>query len=255
MRGRSTAGRVLVGVLAALTGLAVWAGRAAAQEDSVHIDSPYRWIERSFRVGVVGGYVAADRGGMELGPGPTEIFGARTRARLSSPLSLEGGVVFGSSDRYVVDPRLPMGPATVDTVSTNWMLLEAAMQFAFTGARTWHGIQPYAIVGAGFLVGLDEGESAYFDEEEEETPQVIEDLRFAIETAPAVQVGLGLEIKPAERWGIGLEFRDHLWRLTTPDGFFTEEVLDRIEELGLRAPRDTDWTHNLEFTIGVWRYF
>lgn len=253
MRGRSTAGRMLVGALGALSVLAVGTGRAAAQEDSVHIDSPYRWIERSFRVGAVGGYMSADRGQMQLGPGPSELFGARARVRISSPLSLEGSALFGSSDRYVIDPRLSMGPAPVDTVNTSWMLLEGAMQFAFTGARTWHGIQPYALVGAGFLVALKEGESGYFDEEP--VPGVAESLRFTVETAPAVHAGLGFEVKPAERWGLSFEFQDHLWRLTTPDGFFTQDVLDRIEELELPAPRQTDWTHNLEFTIGVWRYF
>lgn len=248
MKGRRSRRGIVAALVAALMALAV-AGPLAAQEDSVRIDTPYRWIERSLRIGLVGGYVLADRGVSELGAGSTVAGGARIRARISSPISLEGSVQYGGSDRFVVDPRLESGPAPVDTVSSGWLLVEAAMQFAITGARTWHGIQPYAVVGAGLLLGVDEETSPVFEESE------LADLRFDLGTTPVVQAGLGFEVKPADRWGIGFEARDHLWRISTPDGFFDSEVLDRIEELGLPAPRDTDWTHNLELSVGVWRYF
>lgn len=248
MEGRRSRSGILVAVVTVLVGLGA-AGPVAAQEEDVEIDTPYRWIERSLRIGLVGGWMSADRGVSELGPGSTVAGGARIRARISSPISLEGSLQYGASDRFVVDPRLETGPAPVDTVSSGWVLAEAAMQFAFTGARTWHGIQPYAVVGAGLLFGVDEETSPVFDEAE------LADLRFDLGTTPVVQAGLGFEVKPADRWGIGFEFRDHLWRLETPEGFFDAEILDRIEELGLQAPRDTDWTHNLELSVGVWRYF
>lgn len=248
MSGRWTGSTLLVALAAALAGLG-GAVPAAAQQDTLAIDTPYRWIEPSVRVGLVGGYVQANRGVSELGPAPSALGGARFRARISSPISLEFGALYASTDRFVIDPRLTSGPAPVDTVGTEMVLAEAAMQFALTGARTWNGIQPYALVGGGLLFGVSEEASPVFADPE------LSNLRFDLGTTPMVQVGAGFEIKPAEQWGIGLEFRDHLWRLETPEGFFEPEVLDRIEELGLRAPQDTDWTHNLEFSVGVWRYF
>lgn len=248
MSGRWTGSGILVALAAAIAGLAA-AGPAEAQQDTVAIDTPYRWIERSVRVGVVGGYVQANRGVSELGPGPSVVGGARFRARVSSPVSLEGGFLYGSSERFVVDPRLEGGPAPVDSAGVDWVLAEAAVHFAVTGARTWHGIQPYVVVGGGLLFGVSEEASPVFAEPE------LSGLRFEVGTSPVVQAGAGFEVKPAEAWGIGVEFRDHLWRLETPEGFFEPEVLDRIEELGITAPQDTDWTHNLEFSVGVWRYF
>lgn len=248
MSGRWTGSTPLVALAAALLGLAA-AGPAAAQQDTVTIDTPYRWIEPSVRVGPVGGYIQSNRGVSELGPAPSVVGGARFRARISSPISLEFGALYASTDRFVIDPRLASGPAPVDTVGTEMVLAEAAMQFALTGARTWHGIQPYAVVGGGLLFAVSEETSPVFADPE------LSELRFEIGTTPVVQAGVGVELKPAERWGIGIEFRDHLWRLETPEGFFEAEVLDRIEELGLTAPQDTDWTHNLEFSVGVWRYF
>lgn len=228
---------------------------AAAQEGGggaqTTIDTPYRWIERSLRVGIAGGYVAADRGISELGPGSTPVLGARGRARISSPLSLEAGVLAGRSDRFVVDPRLPGGPAPVDTVDVTWLLAEAAVQFALTGARTWHGLQPYLLVGGGFLVGIDDPVSPRLPAPEQGEPPV----RADVGVSPVVQAGAGAEWKVGERWGIAFEARDHLWRISTPDAFFQEEVLDRIEDADLPAPQDTDWTHNLGLTVTVWRYF
>lgn len=256
MRGRTSGAIAPAPVLILLAGLlALGAAPAAAQAgdgaDSLRIDTPYEWIQRSLRVGVFGGYVSADRGVSELGPGSSATFGARIRARISSPISLEAGFGYGSSDRFVVDPRLAGGPATVDTVASRWVLAEAAMQFALTGNRTWHGIQPYVLVGGGFLVGVDEPRSPRL------TPADPNDapVRFEIGVAPVVQAGVGFEWKVSERTGIGFELRDHLWRVSTPDGFFEQEVLDRIESQNLRAPQDTDWTHNLGLSVSVWRYF
>lgn len=237
--------------LAAFGTLVVPDGVAAQEEGAgeERIDTPYRWIERSFRVGFVGGYLDASRTRLDLGPGNSPVAGLRSRVRVSSPISLEFGALVGDSDRPVVDPRLEAGPAPVDTASSTWLLTEAAMQFALTGARTWHGLHPYVLIGGGFLFGVSEDVSPVFDEPD------LQDFRHDIEIMPVVKAGVGTEWLVNERWGISFELRDHLWRITTPEGFFEPEVLERIETLDLAAPEDTDWTHNLEFSVGVWRYF
>lgn len=185
-----------------------------------------------------------------MGPGSSAVLGARLRARLSSPLSLELSFGFGSSDRFVVAPDLPMGPSVVDTVGVDWLLAEVAFQLALTGARTLHGLQPYVLFGAGFLKGLSEEQSPLLP-----LPLVGPPTRFEINTAPVAQVGFGVEWQAGGRIGIGFEVRDHLWRLKAPDGFFTQPVLDRIEELGVPAPKDSEWTNNVELSASIWYYF
>lgn len=249
--GTSAAALLLLLPALLVLGAVPASAQAGGEADGEQIDTPYRWIQRSLRVGVFGGYLSADRGRFELGPGPTPILGARARARISSPISLELGFGYGSSDRFAVDPTLPQGPAPVDTVPSRWLLAEAAVQFAVTGARTWHGIQPYALIGGGFMLGVDEPRSPVLPEPGPNEPGI----RADVEIAPVVQAGLGAEWKISERMGIGFEVRDHLWRVTTPEAFFEEDVLDRIENLELPAPQETDWTHNLGFSVSVWRYF
>jgi len=211
------------------------------------IDTPYRWIDKGFRVGLYSGYLATDRGTLPFGPSSTQITGARLRARVSSPLSFELNVGIGKSDRFVVDPRPETGPVLADTVSLDFFVVQAAFQVALTGARTWHGVQPYILFGAGFVRATNQEVSGIF-------APIEQSLRFELNTAPALELGAGAEFRPNDRFGISLEARDQLWRLKAPTGFFDVAVLDRIEKAGTTAPRETDWVHNLELTVGLYYY-
>lgn len=242
----------LFGLLVLLPLLAVPVALESQQEGvGERIDTPYRWIPRGFRGGLYGGWVATDRGQLNLGPSPSVVFGGRLRARVSTPLSLEANIGYSPSERWVVDPRPESGTglSAVDTVGLDRVVLQGAMHFALTGARTWHGLQPYVLVGAGLVVGVGEETSEVFESSD------LEPFRYEMNSSPAVQAGVGVEWLIGDRFGLGLEVRDHLWQISTPDGFFRSDVLNQIEELGLPAPRDSDWTHNLEFGVTLWHYF
>lgn len=232
--------------LAALLLLAL-APAADAQEAT--IDSPYRWAPERLRVGVGAGYLGTSRGTLRFGPGPSAFLGARFRARVSSPLSIEAGAAIGESDRFVVDPRLETGPAPVDTVSSTWVATHFGLHVALTGARTWNRIQPYVMFGGGFVSGVREEESEVFAD------SALADFRYEIGTAPVFRLGAGAELRPSRRLGVGLELRDHLFRLKAPEGFFDDEVLQAIEEVGAPAPESTQWTNNLELGLTLWYYF
>ena len=246
-------GRFAAGIALAVLFVAglVRPGAAGAQEtaEPERIDTPYDWIDGGFRLGAYGGYIATNRGEMELGPGSTALFGGRLRARVSSPLSIEIGVGYGSSDRYIIDPRLETGPAVVDTTDTDWLLIEGGFQIALTGARTLHRIQPYFVLTGGVLQGLNEG-----DYDALSSPGDLP-FRYEIGTAGVIGAGVGLEWLPFDGVGFGFEVRDHLWRIATPDGYFQLDVLRNYEELGLPAPRESQWTHNFEFSISGYYYF
>lgn len=212
------------------------------------IDTPFRWIERGFRVGLYGGYVVANRGQLNMGPGPTPIVGTRIRVRLSSPLSLELNFGYGfNSDLYLVDPRTPEYPAPVDTVGVTWALLEAGFQFSFTGDRTWKGWQPYLLLEGGLFFGLSQ----------EPTNKIGIPRRpflFRIGTQPAIDFGLGVE-RPMGKVGVAFEIRSHLWRTKPPEGFFFPQTLLDLAENNLPAAQASDWTLNFEFSLAFYYYF
>jgi len=230
----------------AFAGLVLQPATARAQEES--IDTPYRWIERGLRLGLVGGYTFTNRGDPPFGPGSSPFSAARLRARLSSPLSLELGVGYGNSDQWVIDPRLEGGPAVVDTVSADWLIIEGSMQMALTGSRSYHRLQPYVVIGGGVLLGLSTETSDVLA-----SPQ--QPFVFDIGTSPMLNFAVGAEFDVSGRLGLAFEARDNLWRLTTPDGWFTLRVLENLLDSGSPAPSDKKWTHNFELTAGLYYYF
>jgi len=224
----------------------VFPAGSAGQES---IDSPYRWREKGFRIGLFGGYHAANRGTLDFGQGPAPIGGARLRLRASSPLSFEVGAGYAPAERWVVDPGLETGPAVVDTLAAGWLRTEIGAQLALAGSRTWNGIQPYATFGAGFVFGVNEGASEVFSD------PVLEPFRYDISTAPLLHLGLGFEIFPSEKIGIGFEVRDYLIRLSAPDAFVLPAILDLLESNGAPSPPAKAWQHNFEFGMSIWYYF
>lgn len=221
-------------------------GAAAAQE---RIETPFDWIEGSLRVGAYAGNFSGARGSMDIGPGSTSVFGVRLRTRVSSPLSLEIGFGMGNSERYVIDPRLPTGPAPVDTVDANWFIIQGGFQIALTGARTLHQLQPYVVLMGGILNGRGETVSDSMMSVEDQA------FRYRIGTAGVFTAGAGVEWLPTEKIGVGFELRDHLLRIKAPPGFFDADVLQNIEDLGLQAPTESEWTHNLELSASIYYYF
>ena len=234
-------------IVTALAALALYP--AALEGQAERIDSPFRWRERGFRVGLFGGYHAGNRGGLEFAQGPTSVTSAKMRVRASSPLSLELGATYGAADRWTLDVLAGGGPAIVDTVAAGWLRADAGAQIGLTGARTWNGIHPYGLIGGGFVFGIDEGAS------EALADQALEPFRYDISTAPHIYVGFGFEIFPSEKIGIGFEVRDYLVRVTAPEGYLFSTTLDLFEASGATAPESTVWGHNPEFGITIWYYF
>lgn len=225
--------------------------RARAQQEGgpPSIDTPYRWLDGSFRVAPYAARLETGRGNLELGPESTQLYGARARIRLTGPISLEGNFGYASSQRSIIDPRAPGGPTAVESVPFRWIVAEGVAQLALTGQRTWYGIQPYVLIGGGMALAVDEPRSQALSDSADAA------FRFEMNAAPTAVAGAGAEWRVSETIGVGFEVRDHLWRLKTPEGFFREDVLDNIEEANTPAPEETQWTNNLEFGISLWYYF
>ena len=212
------------------------------------IDTPYRWIERGFRIGLYGGYIFTNRGMLNMGPGSTPIVGTRMRVRLSSPLTLEINIGYGfDSDLYLLDPRAAQYPAPVDTVGVTFALLTGGLQFSFTGARTWHGWQPYFLLEGGVFFGLSQDPT-----NKVQIPR--SPFLFEIGTQPVVDFGLGAE-RQMGKVGLAFEVRSHLWRFVAPDGFFLPNILLDLGERGLPVAQESDWTFNFEFSLALYYYF
>lgn len=218
-----------------------------AQQES--ITSSYEWVERSARTGPTIGYIFTNTGQYGVGPQSSADLGARIRARVSSPLTIEGSFVWANSTRQSLNPFAEGGAAITETVPLDYLLLEAAVQLSFVGARSINRFQPYMLLGGGIIIGLNEGSASDLSE------IGLERYRWKLGTQPVGLIGLGTEWHFASRFSAGFEVRDHIWRLKAPEGWFDLQVLDAIAEAGLPPPKESEWTMNFEFGLTIWWYF
>lgn len=232
-----------------IAAIVLFATPAAGLAQQERITSSYEWVEHSARVGPTVGYMFTGEGQYGTGPYSSGILGARIRARVSSPLSLEGSFVWGNSRRASFNPFAEGGAGVTDTIPLDYLLLEGAVQLSFVGQRSIKRLQPYMVLGGGVIIGLNEGVGDDF------AGIGLERFRWKLGTQPVGLVGLGAEWHFANRLSTTFEARDHIWRLKAPDGWFDLAVLDEIAEAGLPAPKESQWTHNIELSLTVWWYF
>lgn len=219
---------------------AVLLGPLAAPAAAQVIDSPYRFIDRTQSGGPFGGYVAAGRGAIGLGPESGPVFGGRYAIRLSGPLTIEGEAGYFRSTRTVMD-TIPADTTlrSIGQADLNLVLARAALRFNITGARTWHGLQPFLAFGGGLAVDAG-GDAAV----EEDLPQ---DVRFDYGTSFAGDVGAGIEWFLSPGVTIRLDGRNLLWRLRTPDAFL-------LGGRGQNLP-DREWAQNFFMSAGLSVHF
>jgi hypothetical protein len=201
------------------------------------IDSPYRFLTTRQAGSVFAGYLSTSKGALDLGPESGPFFGARYGINISGPFALEAELGYYSRTRMVWD-TVP-GDTTRRTVGDadfSVIVATGALRFNLTGARTYHGLLPYVLFGAGASIDISPQSSPDRD--------LPSDVRFDLGTGFAGALGGGLEWMPAEHFGLRLDGRALLWKLKTPRAFLLKGGQSRV------LPPD-EWAQNFAFTAGL----
>lgn len=214
---------------------------ASAQQ----IDSPYDFVEESQSAWLFGSAIFTDRGAIDIGPGSGFGIGAGYTVRLTGPFNLDARVVYVPTDRrvydltpadsaeLVVDPMA--GLEQIGTADLSLLLIDASLRFDITGPRTWHRLQPFALIGAGGVLRVSSDNAA--EEALPDTP----DLRVRFQNGFTGHVGAGVEWHLSERFTVRAEARDLLWKIHVPDGFFEPgRVID-----------DEEWVQTAHLSLGL----
>lgn len=225
-------------VLALATTLAVNTSDAAAQS----IDSPYRFLDHNQFAGGFAGYLQPSAGRIDGGPAAAPVFGASWGISVSGPFAVTVELAVAPTSRIVRDTAFVAADSTWAELGEADMTLAiamASMRFNITGARTWNGLQPFMLLGAGLVHDLS-GDAAI----EAELP---ENLRFDYGTSFAGQLGAGIDWFPSSRLSARLDARNMLWKLGVPEAFV-------LTESGRTLPR-SQWEQNLVATAGLFFHF
>lgn len=227
--------RPLVTLALALT-LLVLPSAVAAQV----VPSPYRYMEKGQEVSLFAGYLATDPGRFGFGPGDQQQLGARYSVVVSNAFSLEGlaSTMFGPRD--VVNPARDEGDRVIEEAEVRLVSLEARLQFALTGRRTWHGFQPFGFAGGGVSFDTlgDQDEDVLLDEED----------RYDFGTRLTGSFGGGFRFAVTQRWLVRVDAGLFLYKLGYPDGW-------REAALGFEGVPEDEWVSAKSISVGLaWRF-
>jgi hypothetical protein len=218
------------------------AGPAAAQS----VGSPYDFVRTSHGLHAYATYVFTDRGTIGTGPHSAPALGLGYGIRISGPFAFDSRIAFMPTSRtvFTVDPEADpdavredptVGLEEIGTADLSLLLADVSLRFNITGPRTWNNLQPYALLGAGAVVGLAADHAA-----EEGLPEDA-DLRVRFSNGVTGHFGGGVEWHIADRFTIRFDARDVLWRLHVPTGFITTaRVID-----------DRQWVQTAHLSIGA----
>lgn len=220
------------------TALAIHTADAAAQ----NLDSPYRFLDHKQFGGVFAGYLQPSEGRIGGGPTAAPLFGASWGIGVSGPFVFTVELAVAPTSRVVRDTAFVAADSTWAELGEADMTMAigmANMRFNITGARTWNGLQPFMLLGAGIVRDMSGA-----DDIEAELP---ENLRFDYGTSFAGQLGAGIDWFPSSRLSARLDARNMLWKLGVPDAFV-------LTENGRTLPR-SQWEQNLVATAGLFFHF
>jgi hypothetical protein len=218
-------------VAAALVGIAC--PRPASAQT---IPSPYAFVEERQEISGFVGYMSASTGTFGFGPKGGIMYGARYGLDLSGPLSLEAmaGVVDGRRD--VVSPSRPEGDRVIGEAETLLTVFDARLRLSATGARTWRGLTPFLLFGAG--VAFDRGKASAAD------ALLDTDEVFDFGTKFVAVAGPGVRWSISRSLAVRADATLTLWKITTPAGYGDQS-------LGLGSVAESEWANGLSFSAAV----
>lgn len=213
--------------------LALLLGSSAIEAQS--IPSPYRFVEKGQEAGIFSGYFSAASDRFGLGPKSAPAFGARYAVGLSGTIALETVATMAATPRDVVNPNRVEGDRVIEEAESLLTLLEARLRFALTGRRTWHGLQPFVLIGVG--VGWDsQGAQA-------EDALLADEDQFDFGTKFTGSFGGGFRYLITDRFHFRGDATAMLYQIGVPDGF-------REAGLGLGDVAESEWVTSNMLTLG-----
>jgi hypothetical protein len=213
-------------ILVCLGWLAPWRP-AAAQVGHDPAHSPYRDVLRGPMLRVTTGYFSGTRGKIPVGPTDGPTGGLRFEYPMGNLFTFASGIAYAQTDAFFFDPNDSL-PQAHGPINNDLMLFDLGLQASLTGAKTFHGFQPYvgASLGLVFGTGIGADSSGY---------------NFGTKFSYAPE--LGLRWYPARRVSVELGYRFVLYKLRYPLSY-RPNLLPVTDEL-------TEWTAHPWATFGI----
>jgi hypothetical protein len=204
------------------------------------ITSPYRFIDTKQHAGAFVGTISGGKGAVGLGSKSGPAAGLRYGLGIGGAFMVEAEAVYFPTSHAVLDTVVVDSAFTqLGTADQTLVVGTAALRLNLTGSRTWHGLQPYALLGGGAVIQARRDRAAV-----EMAPV---DARYDFGTSFAGTLGAGIEVFPSQRLAIRVDGRNLLWKIKTPAALLRSSI-------GTTLPTD-EWAYNLMASVGVSIHF
>lgn len=228
-------GRLLI-VAALLTNIPTV--HLVAQVGHDPLRSPFRDILLRSGPAIFVGHLSKDRGRAGAGPSNALTLGARYEMPAGRSLLLQFTAAYLRADRFIIDPFVDSTDPGRRTgpVRSDLLLADVGIELRLTGAKTWHGLEPYVGTALGFAFDIN-------------SPGDTTQSGYVFGTKLTLSGATGVRWYPSQRVHVNLDIRGQAWRLRYPSTFRTitpdgSRVVPLSEAL-------TDWTLHPWISIGL----
>jgi hypothetical protein len=220
--------RLLIALLLAAT-----AGALPAQQVGyAPTRSPYRDVDMTMELALLGGHFSATRDPAGVAPQSGQMWNLLYGWHAAGPLFLTGTFSRVGSMRHIIDPLA----LNRDRGSEAWPLyaVDGGMSVSLTGDRTYHGFMPVLNAGLGFI-------------SDRHTNSDIGEFQFG--TRFEFIWGATLRYIPARRWGVRVDFNNRFYSLGYPETYYVAGK-DGNTVVNPRLSKSF-WRNNPSLTIGI----
>jgi len=196
--------------------------------------SPYRDAPPSTGPVFFAGYFGGSRGNVPVGISDGNTWGVRYSFSFGST-SINLGAAYGQTTRQIVNPFVALKNNTSGPIDCDVVLLDAALQMAITGPKTWHGLAPYLGATVGVAVGSELGQDT---------------SGYSFGTKLTFGPVVGAKYYMGRRVSLSADFRAVFWRLSYPSQFKQPNTVDGGRVLSETAATNA-WTVHPWISLGL----
>ncbi len=220
--------RLLIALLLAASAAAL----PAQQVGYAPSKSPYRDVEKSMELALLGGHYSATPDPAGVAPQSGQMWGLLYGWHATGPLFLTGSFSRVASVRHIIDPLA----LNRDRGTEAWPLyaIDGGLALSLTGDRTFHGFMPLANFGLGLI-------------SDRHTNSDVGEYQFG--TKFEFVWGASLRYIPARRWGIRVDLNNRFYSMGYPQTYYVIGK-DGTSVVGSRLSKSF-WRNNPSLTIGI----
>ncbi|PHX64651.1 MAG: hypothetical protein CK550_08850 [Gemmatimonadetes bacterium] len=205
----------------------------AAQVGHLPANSPFEDVKFGQNLSIMGGWMAMTRDPADVAPLSSLAAALRYDIGIGGPASLYARYVVAPSERKLLQPTNPLAKRVIGTPGVTTHQLDAGLDLALTGKKTWHRLIPSLNGGVGVVTDFAAADTGAY--------------RFG--TKFSFSYGLSLRYLPRKGPMIRVDLTNFMWQYEYPDRYFVK-ASDTTSVLTDTRNRSS-WRGSRTVTVGV----